>query len=130
MKNTVFGFGLVGSVVGLLGSLIWIFLGTDIWSAFFMGVSGFDYPTDANYGFGLIVSLFQSLITSAGFGITLFRSLPRNVERNPRRTGLWILLLGIGIFVINLSLFIPCILLIIAGVVAMNGKNNSEKAGL
>lgn len=127
MKNTAFGFGLAGSILGLIGSLIWLFLGTNFWGGVFMGASGDYYITDGQYGLGFIVTLFQSLITAIGFGITLFRSLPGNIERNPRKGGLWILCLGIGIAVVNISLFVPCILLVISGVVAMNGKNNIEK---
>lgn len=125
--NKAFGFGLAGSILGLIGSLVWLFLGSYIWGGFFMGWSGDYIITDGQLGGGFLVSLLQSLITAAGFGITLFRSLPRNVERNPRKTGIWILWLGIGILVINISLFIPCVLLIIAGIVAMNTKNDVEK---
>jgi hypothetical protein len=129
MKNTAFGFGLAGSILGLLGSLIWLYVGTYTWGGFFMGASGDYYITDGQFGLGFLVTLLQSIITAAGFGITLFRSLPRNIERNPRKTGLWILWLGIVILVINISLFIPCILLIIAGVVAMGTKNQTTIQG-
>ncbi|MCK1982193.1 MULTISPECIES: hypothetical protein [Peribacillus] len=129
MKNTTFIVGLIGSVLGLLGSLIWLFLGTNFWGGVFMGASGDYYITDGQYGLGFIVTLFQSLITAAGFGIALFKSLPKNIEVNQRKNGLWLLWLGIGIFVINISLFIPCILLVIAGVVAMGTKNQETIQG-
>ena len=125
--NKAFGLGLVGSILGLLWSLIWLYVGSYTWGGFFMGASGDYVITDSQLGFGFLVSLLQSLITAAGFGVVLFRSLPRNIERNPRKTGIWILWLGIGILVVNASQFIPCILLIIAGVVAMNDKNNAGK---
>jgi len=124
MANKTFGFGLAGSILGLIGSLIWLYMGSHFWGGVFMGASGEYYMTDGQLGLGFIISLLQSLITAAGFGITLFRSLPRNVERNPKKTGIWIMWLGIAILVVNISLFIPCILLIISGVVAMNDKNN------
>ena len=127
MINKAFGFGLSGSILGLLGSLFWLYLGTYAIGGFIMGASGDYYITDGQMGLGFLIALFQSLITAVGFGIALFRSLPSNIGRNPRKGGLWIMWLGIGTLVVNASLFIPCILLIIAGVIAMNGKNNIEK---
>ena len=126
MNNKVFGFGLTGSILGLLGSLFWLYLGSYMWGGFFMGYSGDYFITDGQLGGGFLISLFQSLITAVGFGIALFRSLPSNIGRNPRKGGLWIMWLGIGTLVVNASLFIPCILLIIAGVIAMNGKKEVE----
>jgi hypothetical protein len=127
--NKAYGLGLTGSILGLIGSLGWLFLGSYMWGGFFMGASGDYFITDAQLGGGFIISLIQSLITIAGFVITLVRSI-RIGAGNARKNGLWILWLGIGILVVNASLFIPCILLIIASVFAMNSKNNIEKGNV
>lgn len=120
--NKAFGFGLAGSILGLIGSLVWLFLGSYIWGGFFMGWSGDYIITDGQLGGGFLVSLLQSLITAGGFVIALVISI-RSRSGNSRKTGLWLLWLGIGTLVVNPSLFIPCILLIIASVFALNSKD-------
>lgn len=127
MKNMAFGFSLAGSILGLLGSFIWLFLGTSIWAGFFYGLSGSYNVSDAQMGGGFILSLLQSAITTTGFIIALIKGLPKNIEVNPRKNGLWILWCAIAIGIVNLSLFIPCILLGVAAVVAINGGKNKVK---
>lgn len=129
MKNTTFILCLAGLILGLIWSMIWIFMGTDFWADFLSaaaGVDGFGIP-DEYYGYGFFVTLIQTVIPIVAFVISLIMSLPKNLAVNPRKNGLWIMWIGIGTFVVNISFILPCILLVIAGAVTLGEKSNIEK---
>lgn len=121
-RTAVFILGLAGSVFGILGSLLWVFMGTSFWAHAFIGIDNF-YGDDA-YGLGIIISLFQLACTFPFFIVTLIKSLPDNLEKNLSHSSKWFLAVGILTLIFNLFLFIPSVLLIIAG--AMNLKQNKH----
>jgi len=130
MKHTSsFVLGLVGSILGIIGSCIWILLGISFWGGFYLGMTGqmhVDILTDEALGFGFIIAMIQSALTIAFFIVGIVKSTPGSLEKNTRGSGIWLLVIGIVEIVINLTLFIPGILLIIAGSIAISKANKKK----
>ncbi|MBS4174232.1 hypothetical protein [Bacillus sp. FJAT-49736] len=128
-KQGIFVMGLIGSILGILGSIVWLFIGT----FFYGGMIDYDNPSDdvsdAALGLGLIFSFLQSGITISGFIITLVKSTPGSMEKKGlRNAGIWLLVVGIVCLVMNLFNLIPAILIIVAGALAIGSakSNNGE----
>lgn len=127
-KTTVFVLGLIGSVLGMLGTLIWMYFG----SFFFAGMIDHDLPLDAPltdtalFG-GLFIAGFQSLITFPLFIMALVKSTPGSISKGYKNSGVWLLVTGIIICVINLFHIIPGVLLIVAGAIGLQGANKEER---
>ncbi|WP_079528210.1 hypothetical protein [Halobacillus hunanensis] len=128
-KTGIFVLGLIGSILGMIGSIMWFFFGT----YFFAGIVDADQPyyaplTDGALGIGLIVSITQGVLTIAIFIITLVKSTPGSLDGGVKNSGVWLLVLGIIGAIINLFHLIPCVLIIIAGSIALiNASKEKEQ---
>lgn len=126
-KTGIFILGLIGSIMGILGSVIWMFWGT----FFFGGMFDHDQPinaplTDGALTGGLIVAGIQSIITISFFIVTLIKSTPTSLDKGLKNSAIWLLVLGILICVLNIFHLIPCTLLIIAGALGLQGANRLD----
>lgn len=128
--TSIFVLGLIGSILGLVGSLTWFATGTGFWAGFYDGLMGYDYSgslSDNAIGFGVFFAFVQSAITIAAFILTLIKSIPSKLEKSLHNSGIWLLTLGIITLVINISLIVPSILVIIAGSLALSRSNQLLK---
>lgn len=130
-KTSIFVLGLIGSIIGILGSLVWMFIGT----FFIAGMIDSDLPldaplTDGAFAGGLIIAVAQGILTIAMFIMTLIKSTPQSLAKGMKNSGVWLLVLGIISAIFNLFNLIPCVLLIIAGALGLQGaakqKEDSE----
>ena len=130
-RQTIFVLGLIGSILGIVGSIIWLFIG----AYFFGAMVDYNFPdnaplSDTALGLGGVLSFFQSGLTISGFIITLVKSTPSSLNNGLKNSGIWLLVVGIVCAVINLYNLVPTALLIIAGALAMSLDKNEAKNGL
>ena len=126
-KTGIFVLGLIGSILGMLGSIFWMFIGT----FFFAGMIDYELPTsapitDEAFVGGLLIAGIQSLITISMFIVTLVKSTPVSLDKGMKNSGIWLLVLGIVGAVINIINLVPCILLIIAGALGLQGAKHED----
>lgn len=120
--------GFIGAILGMLGSLIWMELGAGLWANALSEAAGIESSSDippSYLSIGFIISGFQSFVTYVFYIVALAKSLPKSIEANPRKNGLWLLWIGIGTGIFNVFLLLPCILLIVAGTIALKRKVES-----
>ncbi|MDL4843195.1 hypothetical protein [Aquibacillus rhizosphaerae] len=118
MKHTTeFILGLIGSVLGILFTIIWFFAGIEFWATFSSGFLGEpdNIVSDEAYGIGLIITLFQVFILSAVYIVSCIFSIPSFLEKSSKRSGIILLIGGILALIVNVASLIPSALLIIAG---------------
>lgn len=127
-KNYIYLMALIGSIMGILGSVSWVYYGTSFIGGWIEGdiqSNPFQLPDNAMKT-GLIIAFIQSIITISFFIVTLVKSTPENLENKTRLTGMWFLWVGIGIAVINFFHLIPCILLIVAGTYSIKETKETD----
>ncbi|MFD1039244.1 hypothetical protein ACFQ3N_12700 [Virgibacillus byunsanensis] len=110
-KTYIYLMGLIGSIIGILGSIIWIALGPS-----FLGGKIDSNLTDDALETGLLIAVIQSAITISFFIVTLVKSTPDHLDNELKKTGTWLLVVGIGNSLVNLFQLLPGILLITAGI--------------
>lgn len=123
-KTAVFVLGLIGSILGILGSIFWILFG----AGFIGGIVDHDLPLDAPLtgvalAVGFIISITQSVITISLFIVALVKSTPFSLDKGMKSSGVWLLVIGVVTVIINLFHIIPCVLIIIAGALSLQGGN-------
>lgn len=107
---------ITGSIIGILGSAIWVYLGTFILGGWIEeGKQTSSQLSDQAMIVGFLIAFVQSIITISFFIVTLVKSTPENLDNALRNTGKWFLIVGIGIALINFFQLLPSILLIMAG---------------
>ncbi|UFT99536.1 hypothetical protein KO561_00650 [Radiobacillus kanasensis] len=125
--TTEFILGLVGSILGLLFSVIWLFLGIEFWGGFVSGVLGEpdDFVSDSAYGLGFLINIVQVFLLLAIYIVGIIFSVPSIMAKNVKRSGILLLTGGIVALVINIASVIPSVLLIVAGSLC-NGKSRKD----
>jgi hypothetical protein len=125
--NTEFLLGLIGSTLGILGSVLWLFFGTSFIAYFATDGN----PLDSDYALAFVISLIQLFLTLPFFIVTLIKALPQHIEKTPVNSGRWLLTIGIISFFLNIFLLIPSVLLIVSGSMCFkNIKNMSNNSNL
>ncbi|MCZ0703427.1 hypothetical protein J2T56_001696 [Natronobacillus azotifigens] len=115
-KKPVFVMSLIGAILGMVGSLFWMFMGT----FFIGGMVDYDQPldaplTDRALQIGLTVAGIQTVIAITLFVIGLVKAIRANNFVQLKNTGTWLLVSGIILLFVNIFHLIPSILFIIAG---------------
>lgn len=128
-KTAIFVMGLIGSIIGMVGTVFWFGLGP----YFFGGMVDWDMPLDAPLTedaltIGTTIVIIQSIITLAVFVVGLVKSTPSSLDRGLKNSGVWLLVLGICMIFINVVHIISAILYIIAGAVALQRAVNEKQA--
>ncbi|WP_462411391.1 hypothetical protein [Neobacillus sp. Marseille-QA0830] len=148
--------GVCGSVLGMVLSLIWMIAGSEIWANVLMETRGSNGTFEFNWSYftigltfwgkvligedggkpfaipptylsvGFLIASFQCIIAYILYVITLAKSLPKRLGKNPRVNRRWLSWVGIITFIINPFLFIPCLMLFTAGSMSLKGKREIE----
>ncbi|MCA0171922.1 hypothetical protein [Bacillus sp. RAR_GA_16] len=122
--------GLLGAIFGLVGTLIWLFVDSFIWGSFIDGFRGINLDSDdiseGSLNIGIILSIIQSILLISFYIVALVKALPSNLQKNHRKSGFWILFIGIGTTIFNFFMLLPGILLIISGSLALREKKGEE----
>ncbi|WP_262174245.1 hypothetical protein [Saccharococcus sp. Marseille-Q5394] len=120
-----FVLGLVGSIMAILGCMLWIWQGTFFWAGFIEGIKQIEGEEllDESIRIGFIIAGIQTLLTLPFYIVTLVKSCS---SKSLRSVGLWLLIVGIATLLINVFHIIPCILLIIAGILALIKEKGSK----
>jgi len=125
-----FVLGVIGSILGMLLSLIWMEVGTEFWANMFSKAAGngtsWEIPS-THFSIGFIIAGFQCMVTYVFFVVAFSKSFPKILAADPRKNGRWLLMVGIGTAIVNLFLLFPSILLIIAGTMVLKAKTVSER---
>jgi len=112
-RTTEFILGLSGSILGLLGALFWLYMGTYFWAGFISGSAG-GYLDDY-VGKGFVIAFIQFILTVPFLIMTLLKSLTPTIEQQTVQSGKWMLVVGIVILFLNAFLLVSSALLIVAG---------------
>lgn len=126
-KKYIYLMALIGSTLGILGSVIWVYYGTSIVGGWIEDdIQAASPLSDKAMKAGLLIAFIQSIITISFFIVALVKSTPENLEIELKNTGMWLLVIGIGNVVINFFQWIPCILLIAAGAFSIREAKKLE----
>lgn len=119
---------IIALVLGFFSAIAWFMLGTFFLSAFiagFMeGISGEVVGLgSSNIVPAFVITLIQNVITLTILLVTFWLCLPsRSVERL-KRDGIWVLVLGILLFITSPIQAVTSLLVIIAGALLMKAAN-------
>lgn len=130
-NNSVFVLSLIGSILGILVSILWLIFGTMLLSGFIVGIMELmtQEPvavTGSILAPGFLIAFFQSGITIAAFIVSIVKGVPGKLKKNLKSSGFWILGSGIIALVINPIQTISSILLIIAGSIAIKNAGDED----
>src|SRR5690625_301473 len=75
---------------------------------------------------GFIIVTIQSIITIIALTLATMKAMPSRLHTNLKKNGIWILMLGFTILIVNPVLFIPSILLITGGSLALKNAYNNN----
>jgi hypothetical protein len=153
-KSVILGVG--GSVLGMILSLIWMNVGSELWANVLIETMGFKGTFEFNPSYftiglifwgnvitgggaenpldipptylsvGFLIASFQCFIAYILYVITLAKSLPKRLEKNSRVNGRWLKWVGIVTFIINPFLLIPCLMLFTAGSMSLKRKRETK----
>lgn len=134
-KNSVFILAVIAVVIGVFVAGLWFFIGSFFLFGFIAGImegaSGEEIPlTFGNLAPGLTIVLIQSIVTVVAFIIALVKAVPAHLNSNLSKNGIWILVLGFIIFIVNPLQIVPGVLLIIGGVIAIKESSSDIEKDL
>ena len=130
-KNTVLILVIIAIGLGVFVSIFWLFAGSFFISGIIAGImetfTEEEIPlTFANLMPGFIIVTIQSIITIIALTLATMKAMPSRLHSNLKKNGIWILMLGFTILVVNPVLFISSILLITGGSIALKNADNNN----
>ncbi|ADU32018.1 hypothetical protein [Evansella cellulosilytica] len=128
MKYTAeFILGLIGSILGFIFAIIWLFMGTGFWAHFIFGFQGGWYMDDSLFVVGFFIAAFQSIVLIGIYICSVIFSIPSNIEKNQKRSSIILIVGGSVALIINIASLIPSVLILISGIL-LTRKRPPEQA--
>lgn len=120
-KTSVFVLGLIGSIIGMISTFVGFFIGMAFWTGVFKSIIGTDQlaDTSSEWGFGITISSIQTILTMGAFVAALVLCLPGMLRKDQKRSGAWMIGLGIFSVICNITLLVPGILVLVGGILGV-----------